>query len=257
LSYSNKTSGRFKFSQITCYYQRCQYSQVRLRSVSKRLELTLAKSSSTDDDKNSKINIDESFSEDQLENAKELLYRILKAGESVDEFISALASEGRVDEALLYVTHLRLQAGIEMQQEAATLEGMRMIYYRLQSEYMSAEAPPALVLLEEVLQLDLQVGEERAKARLADHFRGLQKSNLDGIEEEVFDIFAMAKEISKAESSPAEEGVTREEFILEAEALINGIELTGSKEQEESIKRAQVFIDFAKQDLMFSESYPN
>ena len=77
---------------------------------------------------------------------------------------------------------------------------------------MHRHASPALLLLEQVLQMQGDDWEERAKTRLADAFRGLGPAK-DEVQEAVFDIFAKAMELSRT----VEEVKQSEKFVSRLE----------------------------------------
>jgi len=179
--------------------------------------------------------------------AKEVLTEIIQSGKDIEQTIVKYCAEGRITEALLFITHERIQLAIQMEQEEEAIRGLKLILQRMQAEVMNQYASPALILLEKVLQIEGDDWEERAKMRLSDAFRGLE-ATMSEAEAEIVDIFAMAMDIGSTEQSEKKGAeVSRQEFIEALEILLSEAPRVGTEEQDKAIARVEACLNIAKQ----------
>lgn len=162
------------------------------------------------------------------------------AGSDLDTVIKA--NQHEVDDVLLKMLEKRAEAAYNMGEEEGAVEGLLLLWRRLNAELQRLEATPAARLLDEVLQamdpasgLTLQDRQQAAQSLLRKAFSAPGSRPVD--------IFGVAAALAGGQDVAAEElvdnFVPREHFVQEASELLEGaVEM--QKELEGGIQSGEV-----------------
>ncbi|KAK3242168.1 hypothetical protein CYMTET_48126 [Cymbomonas tetramitiformis] len=199
---------------------------------------------------------DQRSDDDQREEAKQKLVKIIKSGSRIDETIFEFGEQGLLDETLLEVTFRRLEDARLMEQEPEFIDGLNMVYQRIEAEIARRNSSPAMLLLDKLLKIEAKEGADRARFEMMKAFDGVQvgpQGSIVPMMDGPVDLFATAERLASGEDvlpMPDEDQVPRGMFITEVEEMLTRIaveEMSETQEHAEALQRVRNILQIAKE----------